>query len=64
MAETEDRDMEDAEEIEIELGDKQNCPNCGAEVDGDETVCQNCGAILYNDGDMDGFEEDGDMADF
>jgi len=42
-----------------ELGFESNetCPNCGSRV-GEESSCFNCGAILFNEDDLNPFEED------
>ena len=42
---------------ELGLDNPEACPNCGHRV-GEESSCANCGAILFNDDDLNPFEED------
>lgn len=42
---------------ELGLDNPETCPNCGSRI-GDKSSCSNCGAILFNDDDLNPFEED------
>ncbi len=45
---------------ELDFENPESCPNCGQYVGGDST-CPNCGAILFEEDDLNIFEEDGGL---
>jgi len=44
---------------EFDFENPETCPNCGQYV-GDESTCPYCGAVLYNEDEMNEFEEEGE----
>lgn len=47
--------MGDVDELDFES--PETCPNCGHFVGGDST-CPNCGAVLFDDDELNVFEEE------
>lgn len=48
------------EEIDtFDFENPETCPNCGRYV-GDESCCPYCGAILYNEDELNEFEDEGE----
>ena len=45
---------------ELNFDAPETCPNCGQFV-GSESTCPNCGAVLFNEDEMNTFDEDGDL---
>lgn len=44
---------------ELDFDNPETCPNCGQFVGG-ESECPNCGAVLFDEDEMNVFEEEGD----
>lgn len=44
---------------ELSFDSPETCPNCGQFV-GQESTCPNCGAILFDDDELNVFEEEPD----
>lgn len=50
--------MDDIDKLDFESPD--TCPNCGQFVGG-ESTCPNCGAILYDEDELDTFDDESGM---
>lgn len=45
---------------ELNFESPETCPNCGQFV-GHDSTCPNCGAVLFNEDEMNTFDEDSEM---
>lgn len=50
--------MGDFDELNFEQ--PETCPNCGQFV-GNDSTCPNCGAVLYEEDELNVFDEDNDL---
>ncbi|MFH1830036.1 MAG: hypothetical protein ABH871_04590 [Pseudomonadota bacterium] len=47
-------------DIPLDFENTETCPNCGQYV-GNDSTCPNCGAVLFEENELNLFDEDGDM---
>jgi hypothetical protein len=47
-------------DAELDFENGETCPNCNMFV-GNESTCPNCGAVLFEEGEMNLFDEDADV---
>lgn len=50
--------MSDVDELNFE--NPETCPNCGQFV-GSDSTCPNCGAVLFDDNELNVFDEESDI---
>lgn len=45
---------------ELDFENTETCPNCGTFV-GNDSTCPNCGAVLFEENELNLFDEDADV---
>lgn len=46
---------------ELNFENPETCPSCGVFV-GNDSICPNCGAVLYDEDDLNVFDEESDLS--
>ena len=47
-------------DTELDFENAETCPNCGTFV-GNDSTCPNCGAVLFEEGELNLFDEEADL---
>jgi ribosomal protein S27AE len=47
-------------DTELDIENAETCPNCGAFI-GNGSTCSNCGVVLFEDGELNLFDDEGDV---